>query len=846
MDCFQTLGINPTKDIKEIKRAYSKMLQVHPPESDPGGFQKVREAYEQAIAKASEEETAIETMTPVDEFMASFKNCYDNFEKRIDQNCWRRLLDSDICCNIETGKEISDRILAFMMDNYNYPYETWTLFNSYFSWTVKKEKLYQQFPKNFIDFIIYKITNKTYFRYDYVKNCKQGKEEYFLTEYSKANNSLEEYGLYNAKKSIENAKEVCEDHPDLLILKSRYLMTNGQLDDAKALLDNVLEKYNEDLFAYYYRGNLFFRLGKFNEAYTDYKKSLAIKPDFIDVLFSIGKCSISLGKYEEATEYFEKLTEIIQYNRDARVLLNSAYSFWMDELKGLIEEKSDDIDLKFKLANAYYTCRKLEESYEVLNEIEQKVTMNSEMYILLCKVLFDLGKKELSYSTAAKAYELYPDDHNITFYKACMLDEFKKYEEAITYYDKTIILNPKDAISHSNKAYALNKLKRYKEALESTNQAIKLDPYVAHAYKNKAEALLGLELYQECLEACEEALSIYLYIADVYIIKMKLYIRVGQFEEALIVFNKAMDNGIKDSRLYAQKANVLRLMQRYDEAVICCDQASELDENNTEIYYCKGLSFFNRDKYKEALDCFDLAIQKDESYSNAYYYKILSLLNSSRNDEALKELDKAINMKLENIDRFHELKGDVFAFEKKYKEAVLEYKKAIEINSICPAYYYSTGYNLNNLSEFDEALKYLDKAVEIDPGITNYYICRSHTFYSLGKYNECIEECEKALQIEPEYLSAIRNKAWAYYKLEKFEEAEKFCQTALKIDGNNSNLLYLKLNILKHKGLNQEALIVCDRIRELDSEDQEILEIRQQLLQSSKPKKGFLGSIFSK
>lgn len=846
MDCFQVLGINPTKDIKEIKRAYSKMLRVYSPESDPEGFQKLREAYEQAIAKASEEDTVVEPQTPVDEFMAKFKECYDNFEKRIDENCWKELLDKDICCNIETSKEISDRILAFIMENYNYPYEIWTLFNSYFSWTSKKERLYQQFPRNFIDFVVYKITNKNYFRYEHVKDCEKGKEEYFLTEYSKANSALEEYDLYNAKKSLENAKAVCENHPDLKILISRYLMTNGQLEEAKSILDNLLENYEDDLFAYYYRGNLFFRLGKFNEAYHDYKKALGIKPDFIDILFSIGKCCISLAKYEEATEHFEKLTEIIQYNRDARILLGSAYGFYLDELNELVEKNPEDIELKFKFAKALYACRKTEESLNVLNEIEQKMQLNSEMYILLCKVYYDLGKKELSYSTATKAYELYPDDYNVIFYKACMLDEFNKYEEAITYYDRAITLNPKDAIAYSNKAYALNMLKRHSEALDSANQAIKVDPYMAHGYKNKAEALLGLELYQECLEACEEALSIYPYLTDIYVIKMKLFARVGHFEEALNVFNRSLDNGIKDARLSYQKANVLRLMKKFDEAILCCDEAIELDANNKEVYYCKGLCLFGKDEYKGAIECFEKAIEKDERYSSAYYYKILSLLNISRNDDALKNLDRAINMGLENLDRFHDLKGDFYSYQNKYNEAIAEYKKAIEINSAFAPYYYSTGFNLGNISRFEEALKYLDKAIEIDPSITNYYISRSHAYYNLGKYKECIEDCDKALQIEPNFLPAYRNKAWACYKLERIEEAEKLCQDALKLDGSNINLLYLKLNILRHKNLNQEALIVCDRIHELDPEDKEIISIRQELLESIKPKKGFLGSIFGK
>ncbi len=845
MDCFEALGISPTKEIKEIKRAYSKMLQIYNPESDPEGFQKIREAYEEAIEKAGKEDTDTQAMTPVDEFMTRFKACYDDFQKRTDEKSWRELLDSDICCNIETGKEISERILAFMMENYNYPYEIWTLFNSYFSWSNKKEKLYQQFPKNFIDFVIYKITNKTYFRYDYVKNCKHGQEEFFLTEYSKANNALEEYDLYNTKKSIENAKEVCSDHPDLLILTSRYLMTNGQLEEAKSILDSIIESNENDMFAHYYRGNLFFRLGKFNDAYNDYKKDLEFKPDFIDVLYSIGKCCISLGKYDEAAGYFEKLAELVQYNRDVRILLNSAYSFQLDNLIALKEANPEDTDLKFKLAKAYYACQKTEESYKILSEIEQNDQLSSEMYVLLCKVLYDSGKKDLSYTTAIKAYELYPQDYNIIFYKACMLDEYEKYEEAIKYYEKAIELKPDDAIAYSNKAYALNKLKRYSEALESANQAIRIDSYMAHAFKNKAEALLGLELYNECLSACEEALSIFVFLTDVYVIKMKLYSRVGQFDEALDVFNKAMDNGLKESRLFIQKANVLRLTEKYDEAINFCDQAIELNENEKDVYYYKGLCYFNKEKYKEAIECFETSIQRNDNISSSYFYKILSLLNSSEQKEAMRDLQNVISLRLENLDRFYELKGDVFVHQTKYNEALDEYKKAIEINPSNSSYYYSMGYNLNNLGKYDEALEYLNKAIELDPSVANYYICKSHSLFSLGNFKDCIEECDKALQVEAEYMPALRNKAWAFYKLGKLEEARQFCQSALKIDGDNVNLLYLKLNILKQKGLTQEALIVCDRIHELDPEDQEIAGIRKELLKS-RSKKGILGSIFGK
>ena len=215
----------------------------------------------------------------------------------------------------------------------------------------------------------------------------------------------------------------------------------------------------------------------------------------------------------------------MQYNRDG-VLLNSAYSF---QLMIFSLMKNPEDMAKFKLARAYYACHNTEESYSFC-ELEQKAQMTSEMYVL-CKFCM-IQIRRAFYTTALKAYELFPDDYNIVFYKACMLDEFEKYEEAITYYDKVLEIKPEDAVAYSNKAYALNKLKRYSEALDNANTAIKIDPYMAHAFKNKAEALLGLELYQECLSACEEALGIFVFLTDVYIIKMKLYTRWGNLMRA--------------------------------------------------------------------------------------------------------------------------------------------------------------------------------------------------------------------------------------------------------------------------------------------------------------------------
>src|SRR6267142_1452430 len=48
---WDLLGIEPTEDVRAIKRAYGRLLQTHRPDEDQAAFERLRQAYEYALAQ---------------------------------------------------------------------------------------------------------------------------------------------------------------------------------------------------------------------------------------------------------------------------------------------------------------------------------------------------------------------------------------------------------------------------------------------------------------------------------------------------------------------------------------------------------------------------------------------------------------------------------------------------------------------------------------------------------------------------------------------------------------------------------------------------------------------------
>lgn len=83
----------------------------------------------------------------------------------------------------------------------------------------------------------------------------------------------------------------------------------------------------------------------------------------------------------------------------------------------------------------------------------------------------------------------------------------KKYQDAITCFDKVIEINPDDIGSINNRGISLAELGNTDDAFEYYNKAIEIDPKYAAAHYNKGVLYDKLLQHEEAIESLDEALK---------------------------------------------------------------------------------------------------------------------------------------------------------------------------------------------------------------------------------------------------------------------------------------------------------------------------------------------------
>lgn len=336
MGIWELLEIEPTSDPSVIKRAYAKKLKIYHPEDDPEGYQRLREAYDQALKHTkqtvqfqtdnyetdnhqqssvwleTEEKVPVITVEhPVDTFFEKVEELYENFPARIQLKNWEELLSSDVLWDIQYAAAIQDEMIDFLTWHYHFPSPIWQAIDTTFRFTEKKEELEEEYGEESVRFLMDRVNGLREMRYDIFT----GREEIDYDEYFQLREYIQELLMVNdldaAEIEMEKAFQICMTDPDVLYMQAVYYARIGEVDSAIEAYGKILLLHPEDKNVLLARAQLYYSERRYMEALQELEQLLDLDAEHLEALVLRMKCRVRCledwgGVKEEVNHLLEK------------------------------------------------------------------------------------------------------------------------------------------------------------------------------------------------------------------------------------------------------------------------------------------------------------------------------------------------------------------------------------------------------------------------------------------------------------------------------------------------------------------------------------------------------------
>ena len=265
-----------------------------------------------------------------------------------------------------------------------------------------------------------------------------------------------------------------------LINQAFDLFRQGNIDKAKDISLNVLEKDPKNFNALQLLGIIDYQKKNFLNSAEMFKKSININPNHAESYNNYSLALSNLNKFEEA---------IASWNNAIKINPNYAEAF-------------------YNQGNAYLELKKFNSALESYNQAikikpDYKQAYNNRGNVL--KDLRLLNEAIKSYNQAIKIKPINAEEYNNC---GNIYLELKLLNEAVKYYNEAIKINPNYAEAHYNYGKVVNQLKGPREAIESYKKAIKINPNYAEAYNNLGNAYSELKLLNEAFKCYDQAIKI--------------------------------------------------------------------------------------------------------------------------------------------------------------------------------------------------------------------------------------------------------------------------------------------------------------------------------------------------
>jgi len=259
-------------------------------------------------------------------------------------------------------------------------------------------------------------------------------------------------------------------------------------------------------------------------------------------------------------------------------------------LNEVIEESREDnvyyINAEFE-ANEDTIMNRFREIFsgETVQEIPEPIKEEPAKETIALQTQTQLTKKDVipNKPLTGSAY-----DH---FKKAIEAQQLKRYQEALTLYEKSLEKNPNNAEAHNNMGIILSILGAHEAAIQHFNEAKNINPELPQVYNNLGNAHEGLGQLHDAIKDYEMAISVQTNYTDSYYNLARVYTEMREFEKAEATLNKLLQLDGNNAYACYGMGNMYAKKRDFDKAITWFEKAIKLKPNYGEAHYKLGVTY---------------------------------------------------------------------------------------------------------------------------------------------------------------------------------------------------------------------------------------------------------------
>lgn len=596
--------------------------------------------------------------------------------------------------------------------------------------------------------------------------------------------------LQSAQASLEkNIKELLNImKPDTsaegLLASAQQLRKQGELPSSFIVYQQLINtKY--DKAATTESGDILNALKNPSLAIVYYNKLLRTEPDNYDVLIKMGECYQQIGNTTLATENFNNA---LLHSKNSKVALDNLEKIWRQQ----VYKNPSDAEAHANLGVIFQQKGNYDEALAEYQKAEQLNPNNMTTKLNLGTLYQEQGK----YENAITLYDkvLFNDAENINArkYKAQCLEALGKNKEAIVEYKRVAAFdennveakaaivkltsatgspdefissieetykNPYDkAIALYQAGYDMHKNKKYELAKTYYLKSLTYDKNQPDLYLNLSDIYVQLKDNSSAIKVLNEAKS--LFPTNPQITQRLDQFKLADTQKALEDGGKALLKGDYEKALSYYKsvqpqtpesllgiASTYQTMGKYNDAISYYKSAYNMAPNDIETAYYIASAYSAIDDFNNAKVYVNKVLAKNPNHQNAKTLlkyiseeevqqginKALDLYNTQNYQDAYNLLSSMIS-KNPTVAVPYYYRGMVLDEQKKYEQAILDYKNTIKYDSNFDLAYYSLGVDYDNLKNYKEAFAYYNKYLKITKEQNEYTSFVKNRIEELKKY----------------------------------------------------------------------------------------------------------------